>query len=63
MGMSSLEINMKKILLSLLLASLGLAGCIAVPYDRGYGYGPRHGHYGGGRGDHDRRDYDRRDYR
>lgn len=67
MGMSSLEINMKKILLFLLLASLGLAGCVAVPYHRGYGDGSRHGYYGGGRGDYDRRDYDRdygrRDYR
>jgi hypothetical protein len=49
--MSSLEQNMKKILLPLLLASLGLGGCIAVPVD-GYGYAPAvvvrpgfHGHY------------------
>ena len=57
---------MKKILLSLLLASLGLTGCIAVPYDRGYGYGSHGGYYGGGRGDYRgdyRRDYDRGGYR
>jgi hypothetical protein len=53
---------MKKILLSLLLASLGLAGCVAVPYDRGYGYGSRGGYYGGDR-DYRRDDYGRRDYR
>jgi len=45
---------MKKILLSLLLAALGLAGCIAVPVDYGHGYGsrPHYGYYGGGRGDY-----------
>ena len=56
---------MKKILLSLLLAALGLAGCIAVPVDYGHGYAPApavvvtppaivvrpwyYGSYGGGR--------------
>ncbi len=30
---------MKKILLSLLLASLGLGGCVAVPVNGGYGGG------------------------
>lgn len=53
---------MKKILLSLMLASLSLTGCIAVPVDGGYGRGyapaavvvrPYHGgYYGGGRGDY-----------
>ena len=55
MDTSLLENIMKKILLSLLLASLGLAGCIAVPYDRGYGY--RGGYYGGDRGGYDRGGY------
>ena len=50
---------MKKILFSLLLASLGLAGCIAVPVDVGYApvVSPvvvvrpwYYGSYGGGRG-------------
>ena len=57
---------MKRILLSLLLASLGLAGCVAVPVNGGHGYAPApavvvtppaivvrpwyHGYYGGGRG-------------
>jgi len=53
---------MKKILLSLLFASLGLAGCVAVPVDGGYGYGSRHSYYGGGRGDYYRGDYRRDDY-
>jgi len=30
---------MKKILLALLLASLGLAGCVAVPVNGGHGHG------------------------
>jgi hypothetical protein len=30
----------KKLLLVLVLSSLGLAGCVAVPYDGGYAYGP-----------------------
>ena len=67
MGMSSLEHNMKKILLPLLLASLGLGGCVAVPVNGG-GYAPAplyvappavvvrpwfYGSYRGGRGGHD----------
>ena len=67
MGMSSLEHNMKKILLPLLLASLGLGGCVAVPVNGG-GYAPApsvyvtppavvvrpwfFGSYRGGRGGH-----------
>jgi hypothetical protein len=65
MGRSSLEHNMKKILLPLLLAALGLGGCVAVPVNGG-GYAPApsvyvappavvvrpwyYGFYGGGRG-------------
>jgi hypothetical protein len=37
--MSTLERNMKKILLPLVLASFGLAGCVAVPVNEGYGGG------------------------
>jgi len=51
---------MKKILLSLLFASLGFTGCVAVPVN-GHGYAPvvpplvvvrpwYYGSYGGGRG-------------
>ena len=33
---------MKKLLLLVLLSTLGLAGCVAVPaYDAPYGYGPQ----------------------
>jgi hypothetical protein len=60
-----MERTMKKILLSLLFASLGLGGCVAVPVNGG-GYAPApavvvappavvvrpwfYGSYGGGRG-------------
>jgi hypothetical protein len=37
-----MERKMKKVLLPVLLATLGLAGCVAVPaYDAPYGYGPQ----------------------
>ncbi len=39
-GLSSMERTMKKILLPVLLSTIGLAGCVAVPaYDAPYAYG------------------------
>jgi PBP1b-binding outer membrane lipoprotein LpoB len=41
MDMTSKERTMKRILLLLLLSTLGLAGCVAVPaYSEPYAYGP-----------------------
>ena len=55
----------KSLMLAMFLAALGLSGCVAVPYDAHYDYGPpvyvappsvvvygSYGYYGGGRHRH-----------